>query len=311
LGYLAAMEAKPIIVGQNSVECNFELSMLECSNNLRSRGYWAHQLHKALKNKPKDYDEDDFAGFAALIDQHFNQNELNPVNFYSVPQPANQDDSLMVLKKLLHMRNTDDDWQPFLKRLAKAQLMALMLNVVSGKVHQMHEITDDGRTVSQLITYSDMLVNDEINPPDNNGCPGHGSPWFRYIYASFMLVKANLGLTVPAGMVPEDIINIAYKLHTDVQVPEGFELGDCSPNPFNPETNISYTIPKACHVTLHVYNIIGQKVATLVDTYQDAGTHTVTWDSRGTQGNRVSSGLYLYRITAGEFTQTKKMILMK
>ncbi len=311
LGYSAEAESKEVkILGLNH-KVDFQLNQLEISPGQRSRGYWAHQLHKALKNKRKDYDTDDFASFAELINQHFNQNELNPVDFYSVPQPASQHDSLMVLKKLLHMCNTSDEWQPFLKRLAKAQLMALMLNVVSGKVHQMHEITDDGRTVSQLITYCDMLVNDEIDPPNNNGCPGYGSPWFRCIYASYMLVKANLGLTIPAGMIPEDVINIAYKLHTDVQVPEGFELGDCSPNPFNPETNISYTIPKACHVTLHVYNIIGQKVATLVDTHQDAGTYTVTWDSRGTQGNQVSSGLYLYSITAGEFAQAKKMILMK
>jgi hypothetical protein len=311
LGYLTDEETKQIQVRGLPHEVKFEITQLESTPSQRSRGYWAHQLHKALQNKPKQYTLDDFAGYTTLIDQHFNQNDLNPVDFYAVPQPASQNDSLMILKKLLHMRNTGDDWEPMLKRLAKAQLMALMLNVVSGKVHQTYEITEDGRTVSQLITYCDMLVNDEIDPPDNNGCPGHGSQWFRYIYASYMLVKANLGLTVPAGMISEDVINIAYKVHADVQVPDGFELGDCSPNPFNPETNISYSIPEACQVKLEIYNIIGQRVATLVDAYQDAGNYTVTWNSRNSNGVQVSSGAYLYRIVAGDYVESKKMILLK
>jgi hypothetical protein len=311
LGYQAEEETKQVgIVGMFSL-IDFNLNQLDITPSQRSRGYWAHQMHKALQNKPKHYTTDDFASFAGLIDHHFNQNELNPVDFYSVPQPASQNDSLMVLKKLLHMRNTGDEWEPILKRLAKAQLMALMLNVVSGKVHQTHVITQDGRTISQLITYCDMLVNDEIDPTDNDDWPGYGSPWFRYIYAGFMLVKANLGLTIPAGMIPEDVINIAYKIHNDVPVPEGFELAQNYPNPFNPETEISYSIPEASNVKLEIFNIMGQKVTTLADQHQDAGSYTVRWDSRGSDGNRVSSGIYLYRLTAGEFVETKKMILMK
>ncbi len=311
LGYQTSEETKSIKVSGLPHEINFELNQLDMTPSQRSRGYWAHQLHRALKDRPKHYTTDDFAGFAGLIDVHFNQNELNPVNFYTVTQPANQNDSLTVLKRLLHMRNTDDEWEPMLKRLAKAQLMALMLNVVSGKVHQTYEITQDGRTISQLITYCDMLVNDEIDPSDNDSWPGYGSPWFRYIYAGYMLVRANLGLTIPSGMIPANVINITYKHSNEMQLPEGFELSPNYPNPFNPETEISYSIPSGCHVTLEVYNITGQKVVTLIDGYQEAGRHTARWDSRDEQGDGVASGIYLYRLTAGEYTQTRKMTLMK
>jgi flagellar hook assembly protein FlgD len=64
-------------------------------------------------------------------------------------------------------------------------------------------------------------------------------------------------------------------------------------------------------VKLEIFNIMGQKVATLVDQHQDAGSYTVRWNSRGSDGNRVSSGIYLYRLSAGDFVETKKMILMK
>jgi hypothetical protein len=304
LGYQATEETKEILVHGLLHEIDFELTELDITPQQRSRGYWAHQLHKALQ-KPKDYTLEDFSDFVSLIDVHFNQNQVNPVDFYSVPQPANQADSLAVLKKLLHMRNTGEH-EPFLKRLAKSQLIALMLNVVSGRVSQTHEISSDGRTVSQLITYCDMLVGDEIDPPDNNGFPGHGSPWFRYIYASFMLVKANLGLTIPAGMIPEDVVQIAYRINNQVNLPSDFELCQNYPNPFNPITKVSFSLPYACEIRLEILNILGQKVATLAEGKYEAGSHEISWDASG-----VASGIYLYRLEAEDFVATKKMTLIK
>jgi len=304
MGYQANEETKEIEVKGLPHEVNFELIELDVTPQQRSRGYWAHQLHKAQQDKPKDYTLDDFSSFCSLINIHFNQNQINPVDFYSVPLPADQSDSLNVLKKLLHMRRTGDGL-PFLKRLANAQLMALLLNVVSGKVHQTHEITADGRTISQLITYCDMLVNDEINPPDNNGCPGYGSSWFKYIYASFMLVKANLGLTIPAGMVPEDIIQIAYKTHNQDNLPEEFALQQNYPNPFNPTTTISFALPRAGEYNLTIYNITGQEVTRFTGE-TEAGEHSVIWDATD-----MASGIYLYKLETEGFTASKKMILLK
>jgi len=78
------------------------------------------------------------------------------------------------------------------------------------------------------------------------------------------------------------------------------------PNPFNPATEIRYDLPEAVHVQLVVYDVLGRQVRVLVDQPMSAGTHAVTWDASG-----LPSGTYLYRLTAGAFTETKAMTLFK
>jgi hypothetical protein len=92
----------------------------------------------------------------------------------------------------------------------------------------------------------------------------------------------------------------------DVQSPQGFVLSQNYPNPFNPTTQISYILPKDGHVKLEIYNLLGQKVGTLVDEYQQAGQKTVNWEAKD-----LSSGIYFYKLTAGDLTATKKMVLTK
>ena len=93
--------------------------------------------------------------------------------------------------------------------------------------------------------------------------------------------------------------------------PKSFTLFQNQPNPFNPETKISYYLAKACQVRLTIYNVLGQRVKTLFDGHQDVGTQTLLWDGRGDDGVQLSSGIYFYRLQAANFHQTKKMILMK
>ena len=93
--------------------------------------------------------------------------------------------------------------------------------------------------------------------------------------------------------------------------PEAFELFQNYPNPFNPETEISYVLPTACFVELSVYNLLGQKVRTLVDESQSAGLKNVKWDGKDENGVNVASGVYFYKIKAGEFTQSKKMVIIR
>lgn len=93
--------------------------------------------------------------------------------------------------------------------------------------------------------------------------------------------------------------------------PKGFELCQSYPNPFNNETIIKYNLRKSCHVSLIVYNILGQKVKTLVKEDQEAGYKSVSWDGKDERGKDLASGIYFYQLKAGEFTQTKRMVLLK
>lgn len=94
-------------------------------------------------------------------------------------------------------------------------------------------------------------------------------------------------------------------------LPEQFTLMQNYPNPFNPVTSIRYNIPQTTHVTLTIYNSTGQVVNTLVNTTQPSGEYSMQWQGVNQTGERVASGMYFYRIQAGDYTQTRKMILMK
>jgi hypothetical protein len=83
------------------------------------------------------------------------------------------------------------------------------------------------------------------------------------------------------------------------------------PNPFNPETQIKFVLPKPARVKLEVYNLLGQKVVTLIDKEMAAGSNTVVWDGKNETGENVSSGIYFYRLESGDLKETKKMVIVR
>lgn len=93
--------------------------------------------------------------------------------------------------------------------------------------------------------------------------------------------------------------------------PEKFELSQNYPNPFNPSTSFKYSLPEAGNVTVMIYDLNGKRVTELVNNYQNAGTYEVAWNGKNDTGVQVSSGTYIYRIDAGDYSQVKKMVLMK
>ncbi len=94
-------------------------------------------------------------------------------------------------------------------------------------------------------------------------------------------------------------------------LPDKYMLTQNYPNPFNPSTVIEFDIPIQSRVKITVFNMVGQKVTELVNGNYSAGSHSITWDGVSSNGQRVSSGIYFYRIVAGDFIDSKKMILLK
>jgi len=94
-------------------------------------------------------------------------------------------------------------------------------------------------------------------------------------------------------------------------LPDGFQLHQNYPNPFNPTTSIAFDLPVAGDVSLQVFNLLGQKVRQLHSGFLSVGNHLVEWDGRTDNGSGVASGVYFYRLTAGEYTQARKMVLLR
>ena len=95
-------------------------------------------------------------------------------------------------------------------------------------------------------------------------------------------------------------------------LPGEFSLSQNYPNPFNPTTTMYFDVPHSAHVTVTVYNVLGQQITTLVDQQMPPGKrHSVDWDGRATSGNQVASGIYFYKMEADNFVETKKMMMLK
>ncbi|MEC7799392.1 MAG: Ig-like domain-containing protein [Candidatus Neomarinimicrobiota bacterium] len=103
----------------------------------------------------------------------------------------------------------------------------------------------------------------------------------------------------------------ALSTNEDKVFPEKYILYQNYPNPFNPITSIKYDLPRETPVTIEIYNIIGNKITTLIDKNMDAGSHIVRWNSTDNNGAKIPSCIYFYHIKTNEFIKTKKMILLK
>lgn len=110
----------------------------------------------------------------------------------------------------------------------------------------------------------------------------------------------------------KEILNAPYRVTTDIaditpnKLPLSFSLTQNYPNPFNPSTQIKFTLPTRSDVTIEIFNVLGQKITTLVDNKLSAGEHVVEWDA-----SEVSTGIYFYKMTTSDFVQSKKMMLLK
>jgi hypothetical protein len=146
---------------------------------------------------------------------------------------------------------------------------------------------------------SHEIVNFVFSPPTAGNFAGiasivHNAPNLDTVKISL------IGTTgTPSGI--DDIVNL----------PKTYKVSQNYPNPFNPVTRIFYELPRVSEVRLVVYNTLGQRVRTLLNDRVEAGRHWVEWNGLNESGQRVSSGIYIYRFEAGDYQRVMKMILMK
>jgi hypothetical protein len=113
--------------------------------------------------------------------------------------------------------------------------------------------------------------------------------------------------TYPGGVWKRPLSDMITSVETPSgDIPKNFILNQNYPNPFNPSTTIKYSLPSESKVIIKIYNLLGQEIKTLVNAMETAGNHQITFTA-----GKLSSGVYLYRIQAGDFIQTKKMVLLK
>jgi hypothetical protein len=141
----------------------------------------------------------------------------------------------------------------------------------------------------------------ELNPIELEN-PNHSLTYYYNDYSS--------GRPVVTAVHPEVETGQVFYANTS-SIPTAFALHQNSPNPFNPQTSIMFDMPVAGDVNVSVFNVLGQNVTNLVDGHMEAGTHEVIWNGKDRDGATVASGIYFYRIDTDQYSETKKMMLLK
>ena len=151
---------------------------------------------------------------------------------------------------------------------------------------------------------------------DVNGNGSYDAPPADYAWRTFLTPSFH-GDTTLSFAHTMDFIDIEWDVVASVAAADetgmvkNYRLAQNFPNPFNPATTIEFSIPANENVQLIVYNILGQKVKTLIDRAFPSGTYSILWDGTNEAGTQVAGGLYIYRLTAGKTAVTRKMIYMK
>jgi len=181
---------------------------------------------------------------------------------------------------------------------------------VSVEVNIDYQDADNNLAVFRLVIFDGISY--EMGTADHNYIEGStfdalipwpGPGWHHY-YFNFM--DGNDGI-----ITPPDSIYLSPNGIDETPVPLSFELKQNYPNPFNAKTIIEFQLSEPADVKLTVYDIAGRKVADLAGDNYSAGAHSIIWDGTNNHGHNLSSGLYLYKMKAGEFIATRKMLLIK
>jgi hypothetical protein len=271
----------------------FSLECLATTGEVRSMGYWKHQarVHLYGKGSAQESYEDMATNYPAAIFSHFYENELNSIQVPGVSCMVSGGSSVPIDLAQIDQSLNVNHGGTLLDR-AKQQFLAALLNVASGKLQTWTVVSEDGFTASQAL----QDVADRINDGDTTNDE----------LAKDIAEALNLGQTVAAGAIRDQWSNISYK-GAPIPSAQTYELEQNSPNPFNPQTTIRFSLPKAMSYELTIYNAAG-RVVDRIDANGQAGNNAVIWNGKG---GSVASGIYLYRLQAGSFVQTRRMVLVK
>lgn len=269
---------------------DFALDEVVLLNNARGKGYWKHQFNVYVRNKGHAQEsEQDLINYLNTIESHYNPH----FDFF---------------ENICAGATNFADWQNILSvkgnsemaTKAKAQLAALTLNIMSLKLGQYQIVSEDNKTAGDALTCVSEWLND--SDPSNDELAKNLADW------------VNNQQTVPAGLIVP-IADILYKETaeeiSEIALPGQYALFPNFPNPFNPVTTIEFDLPEATHSSLVIYDLSGRSVITLRNGLLRAGHHTVQWHGVNTNGQPVASGIYLYKLTAGDFLKVRKMALIR
>ncbi len=290
LGYTAEEEWQAVFMEGVDVTVDFDLTAVDIVDDRRGVGFWKHQLTVYLFDRGHpQIPEEEFRIYLGNINIHFNNNTVNPVELYSVEQPGTPTDSLEAAHNLLSLRAAS----PMHAR-ATRQLMAVLLNIVSSRLHQQTVVSQDGATASQALTFCyDLITNDDDSDDET---------------AKDIAGQINGNTLVPADMIPLTTPDISYRIDS----PHGsldsrsFSSIECFPNPFNSSMVISYYLAGGSEVSVSIYNLLGQRVAIIFEGAQDTGEHSIVWDA-----SAYPSGVYFARLEAGRRSENVKMVLLR
>lgn len=180
----------------------------------------------------------------------------------------------------------------------KRQVVIGLISMVSK---QAPDLATGTGTVANLYFKLDPGVKEVTLTPITLENPNHSLTFYYNDYSS--------GRAEVKSINPE--VGAISASNSAEALPTSFGLFQNSPNPFNPTTTISFAAPQAGEVKISVFNILGQNIKDLVNGYMEAGYHQVVWDGKDRSGDAVASGIYFYKINAKDFSDTKKMVLLK
>lgn len=316
LGYTTITTIKEFNILPNGVtSVIFNLEQMDIVPTQQRLSYWKYKVHAAIYGNTKDdslVNAYRFPLLADLIYNHFQNNPIHPIPIFGDYYPSSPRSKVFALLELLggDLPEIDtitvpldgvfskssfiDDGPWTYKIRAIRELTSLFLNITSNKLATRQVASTDGITVSQVITYTTDFIYDDDSTNDQESYN--------------MLHDLNAGTMLRAGLIPSSIQEVFYmqSANGSNEMPTKFTLSQNYPNPFNPTTSISFSLPEASNVKLEVFNINGQVVTTLADGQFEAGVHQLTWDGRET-----ASGMYFYKLTTNNFSETKKMLLLK